>query len=90
LENVTSEDSSFRHLHCLIDAGDPTDMIEEKTKVPNRPTRYELIDKDGNPAGIFHDATGAAIFAAHLWPDQEMDEERSGKGWDIQTVGCDR
>ena len=54
------------------------------------PHRYELIDKDGNAAGVFHDVTGAAIFAAHLWPDQEQDEERTGRGWDIALVGADR
>lgn len=66
------------------------------------PTRYELIDKDGDPVILkshdgsmvrrltFDTAVGAAEHARHLWPDQEQDEERSGKGWDIQLAGCDR
>lgn len=68
---------------------------------PHQPTRYELIDKDGNvvaqptPDGAerpltFDAATAAAAYARSLWPDQEQDEERTGKGWDIQTVEAGR
>lgn len=49
--------------------------------------RYELIDKDGNRASLHYTAFDAAQEAARRWPDQEQDEERTGKGWDIQTVG---
>ena len=73
-------------------------MIEEKSKVPNR---YELIDKDGRVymAGssdgmmlrrfVFESAMEAASFAGRLWPNQEQDPDRTGKGWDIQLVGVD-
>ena len=61
-------------------------MSEAKT-----PTRYELIDKDGRPVlGTFDNAIDAATVAKMRWPDQSQDEERSGKGWDIQVVGADR
>lgn len=54
-------------------------------------TRFELIDKDGNVHSTgYEKASDAAFFAEMLWPDQEQDEERSGKGWDVQVVGCDR
>lgn len=62
-------------------------MIEEKTKVPNR---YELIDKDGKVVGADSSVTLLADIARIRWPDQEQDEERSGKGWDVQVAGCDR
>lgn len=51
------------------------------------PTRYELIDKDGKSWGDFDTAGGAAAFARIKWPHQEQDEDRTGKGWDIQVVG---
>lgn len=63
-----------------------------KRDLENRkPTRYELIRKDGStyPA-VFEKAWDAAACARALWPDQEQDEERSGKGWDIAVVGADR
>lgn len=54
------------------------------------PVRYELIDKDGNVAMISGDVANLALYAAHKWPDQEQDEDRTGQGWDVQVVGCDR
>lgn len=54
------------------------------------PTRYELIDKDGKVVGTDSSATLLADLARVRWPDQSQDEERSGRGWDIQTVGADR
>ncbi len=60
-------------------------------------TRYEIIDKAGIPItlksgghGTFATAVQAVEYARYLWPDQSQDEERSGKGWDIQVVGADR
>ena len=53
-----------------------------------RPVRYELIDKDGNSAGLFMTAQMAAEYAAAKWPDQEQDEDRTGAGWDIQIAGA--
>ena len=60
-------------------------MIKEKTGVPN-PVRYELIDKDGHPRGPhFETARECAELAARIYPDQEQDPDRTGKGWDIQV-----
>jgi hypothetical protein len=52
--------------------------------------RYELINKDGKRQGLFYTAFDAAQQAKRWWPDQEQDEDRTGKGWDVQVVGCDR
>ena len=68
---------------ALNDKGDFRDR-------PHPPARYELIDKDGKVWSTFGSATLAADIAKQMWPDQEQDEERSGKGWDVQVVGCDR
>lgn len=54
-----------------------------------RPVRYELIDKDGRSVRTFINARAAAEHAKYLWPDQEQDEDRTGKGWDIQIVGAE-
>lgn len=48
---------------------------------------YRLLDKDGIAFGPYESAAAAAAMARELWPDQEQDEERSGKGWDIEIVG---
>lgn len=57
---------------------------------PHQPTRYELIDKDGRRVATNVSAAHLGIVAGQMWPDQSQDEERSGKGWDIQTVGADQ
>lgn len=61
--------------------------------------RYELIDKDGKPvilrtfgtgelrALTFETAAGAAEYACTVWPDQEQDPDRTGKGWGVQVCG---
>lgn len=51
------------------------------------PVSYRLIDKDGILVGEYDVAELAAKGAKRLWPDQEQDETRSGKGWDIEIVG---
>lgn len=62
-------------------------MIEGNSKVTNcKPVRYELIGSDGRTHGRFWAAEAAANCARDMWPDQEQDEERAGKGWDIQVV----
>ena len=58
-------------------------MKEENSKVTNR---YRLIDKTGIPFGPYPTAEAAVAMAKNLWPDQEQDEERSGKGWDIEVI----
>ena len=54
---------------------------------PHRPVLYQVIDRDGNvlPPG-FTTASKAFEYAQRLWPDQEQDEDRTGKGWDIQVA----
>lgn len=50
-------------------------------------TLFRLIDKDGNrDNGAYYSAREAAEAAKRIWPDQEQDENRSGKGWDIEPV----
>jgi hypothetical protein len=51
-----------------------------------RSVRYELIDKDGNVYGPYASAYHAGLAAKAAWPDQAQDEERTGKGWDVQAV----
>lgn len=50
------------------------------------PARYELIDKWGRERGQFRTAQAAADWAAHLFPDQEQDPDRTGKGWNVQVA----
>lgn len=47
---------------------------------------FELIDKWGRKRGQFRTAKAAADWAAHLFPDQEQDPDRTGRGWDVQVV----
>jgi len=52
--------------------------------------RYELIDKNGMSSfGSFATATDAVLYAQRLWPDQEQDPKRTGRGWDIQVAGAE-
>lgn len=69
---------------CKVDDTHRAREISERS-------RYELVRRDGSiyPA-VFEKAWDAAACARGLWPDQEQDEERSGKGWDIQVVGAGR
>jgi hypothetical protein len=53
------------------------------------PVRYELIDKDGKVAARHSSAAWLADRAKEFWPDQEQDEDRTGKGWDVQVAGCE-
>lgn len=64
-------------------------MIEEKSKVPNQ-TIYQIVRANGEVlTAKFTSARQAAEQAKRLWPDQEQDPDRTGKGWDIQLVGVD-
>lgn len=47
--------------------------------------KYVLIDKDGNQYGPYASAYHAGLAAKAAWPDQEQDEGRTGKGWDVQA-----
>ncbi len=46
--------------------------------------RYQLIDKNGRKIRSFDTAQEAGEFAKDAWPDQEQDEDRSGRGWDVE------
>ena len=60
------------------------------TRSRSGPVRYELIDKDGQIAARHSSAAWLGAIAKEWWPDQEQDEDRTGKGWDVQVVGCDQ
>lgn len=67
------------------------DRTESKIDTPvardvSRPVLYELIDRDGVNHGERTSAAYLAELACRLWPDQEQDPDRTGKGWDIQVV----
>jgi hypothetical protein len=53
------------------------------------PTRFELLDKDGRRSAVHEDVGHLADLAHRFWPDQEQDEDRTGKGWDVQVAGCE-
>lgn len=60
------------------------------TRGRSGPVRYELVDKDGHVLERkFSSALAAGLFANQFWPDQEQDEDRAGKGWDVQLAGCE-
>lgn len=50
--------------------------------------QYEVVDKTGvvMPTKFDH-AAEAAMWATHRWPEQQLDPDRTGAGWDIQVVG---
>jgi len=57
------------------------------TRVRSGLVRYEVVDKDGGKHGPFDCLANAQLYVWNKWPDQEQDEDRTGKGWDIQVVG---
>jgi len=60
------------------------------TRGRSGPVRYEVVDKDGKlMKGKFRTAQEAGEAARWMWPDQEQDEDRTGKGWDVQVEGCE-
>lgn len=67
-----------------------TDSGTKLTQPRSGPVRFELVSYRGEIFGPYPTAQAAAEAAKAKWPDQEQDEDRTGKGWDVQTVGCDR
>lgn len=63
-------------------------MIDTKVAQPGSwPVLYEPVDKDGIAVyGRYTSAQAAAEKARMMWPRQEQDEDRTGKGWDVQVV----
>ena len=53
------------------------------------PVRFELVEADGRIRVTSESATFLAEHAKRLWPDQEQDPDRTGKGWDVQEVGAE-
>lgn len=53
----------------------------------SQPVRYELIDKDGKVWSTFVSPVMAAAIAHEMWPDQQQDPDRTGRGWDVE-VAC--
>lgn len=74
---------------AVNDAGTPTRFGTQLTQPRSRPVRYGLIDKDGKSVATNSDAGWLVGLAGRLWPDQEQDPDRSGKGWDISVVGVE-
>lgn len=53
--------------------------------------KFEIVRADGAILPVkFDTAAHAAEVAKEMFFYEEQDEERSGKGWDIQVVGADR
>lgn len=50
------------------------------------PVRYRLVDRFGITRGFFYSASEAAAAANRIWEGEPQDPERSGRGWDIETV----
>jgi hypothetical protein len=69
----------------------PVDMHRTNADLENRkkPTRFELIDKDGKSHGSYSTGWAAFMAAHHLFPDQSQDPDRTGRGWDISVVGAE-
>lgn len=69
---------------------DGTKRDLENARKVHQPLRYELVDKDGNVVGWASSMAGIAAMVKLKFGDQEQDEERTGKGWDIAVVGAGR
>lgn len=51
------------------------------------PVRYVVVSRLGFVSPTrFATAQGAAEYAMRIFPDQSQDEDRAGKGWDIEAV----
>jgi hypothetical protein len=72
--------------HARTDANVVGTCQEIDTPQTHPGSRYVLIDKHGNQYGPYASAYHAGLAAKAAWPDQEQDEERTGKGWDVQAV----
>lgn len=64
-------------------------MTPPVTEPSSGPVRYELIAKDSRSIATNANAEYLGDLAGRLWPDQEQDEDRTGKGWDVQVVGAE-
>jgi len=63
----------------------------QATRGRSGPVRYELVRADGVVSPMKFDTAAQAVEAAgYLWPGQQQDEDRTGKGWDVQVAGCEQ
>lgn len=68
------------------------DRTESKIGTPmthgdSRPVRFRLLGPDGTPVGwTFETAKEAGEYAAMRWPHLKQDEDRTGKGWDVEVA----
>jgi hypothetical protein len=67
------------------DAGSDTQV----TRGRSGPVRCEIVDRDGRVHGTFHTLIEANAYVRKHFPDQEQDEDRTDKGWDVQDAGCE-
>jgi len=65
----------------------PSNSDTDLTQRRSGPVRFELIDKDGRPVASYTNVRELGEAAELYLPGQEQDEDRTGKGWDIQVVG---
>lgn len=93
INGLQDRPSSVHDRTIANDSGTESKSDTPLTQAGSRPVRYELVDKDGVPISLksgehktFSSAESAAVHARYLWPDQQQDPDRSGKGWDIQAV----
>jgi hypothetical protein len=69
---------------------EPRSAVKTDTPVTrgrSGPVRYEIVSKEGTRIGPYDTADRAFWWAHQFFPDQEQDEDRTGKGWDVQVVG---
>lgn len=52
--------------------------------------QFAIITQSGDAITGFDCALHAANWARKMWPDQEQDEARTGKGWDISIIGAEK
>lgn len=71
---------------AVNDRGTDSQTGTRLTQPGSRPVRYRLLDSIGLAFGPYPTAEAAVAMANDLWPDQQQDEERSGKGWDIEVI----
>ena len=63
--------------------------LSDKTNFERRPhpIQFELVSYRGEIFGPFESVSHAVLVAKTKWPHQEQDEDRTGKGWDVQVAG---
>ena len=49
--------------------------------------QFEIVSYRGEVYGPYKSAGDAVRAAKEKWPHQSQDEDRTGKGWDIQVAG---